>query len=391
MKKDLKLMTLRSCWPARNRILAIALSTLVLAIGAEPLHAANVTYIVGTCRSGTRFSTIQAALNASPAPNTVQVCPGQYPEQITITKPVTLQGISVNNQAQARIVTPAGGLLVNASVNSGEGVPDPAAVQIYVKDVNGPVNLANLDINGIANGQSGSGAFVIGVLYQQTSGTINHIVSFNQNGQSTVGWGIFLEGGSTNPSITVENSVLHDFSQGAIWAIGDTTTPDLTVTIKGNYISSSSQTTYNVVAEEGINATISGNVITGGLVGINVTAPEGTVSGNTIIGSLFGIDLNVDGVSLRSNNIEGTVDAGITIFAPSLSTSAVQNNIIRSVTNPNQGGGTGIDLNCKSISSSLVHSNTIMDALFGYGDAPTGFAGANTYVEVGTEIDVSCN
>jgi len=181
------------------------------------------------------------------APDTVEVCPGQYPEQITITKPVTLEGISEGNAAQARIVTPGGGLTINADVNTGDGVPDPAAVQIYVKNVSGAVNLTNLEVNGIANGLSGTGSFVIGVLYQQTSGTINHVITSHQNGQDTTGWGIFLEGGNSKPSVTVENSSLDDFSQGGIWTIGTTAAPNLTATIKNNVISSASQSTYNLV------------------------------------------------------------------------------------------------------------------------------------------------
>src|SRR5580698_5231014 len=106
-----------SAWRAPKRILTIGLPAvaLALAFGAQPLSA-SVTYIVGTCKSGTRFSTIQSALDASPAPNTVEVCPGQYNEQIVITKPVTLEGISAGTEDQVRIFTPAGGLAVNANV-----------------------------------------------------------------------------------------------------------------------------------------------------------------------------------------------------------------------------------------------------------------------------------
>src|SRR6516165_6574893 len=75
-------------------MLAVWFSVMALVFGAQKMSAATITYIVGTCKSGTQFSTIQSALDASPAPDTVEVCPGQYPEQITITKPVTLEGIS---------------------------------------------------------------------------------------------------------------------------------------------------------------------------------------------------------------------------------------------------------------------------------------------------------
>ena len=381
-----------SAWRAPKRILTIGLPAvaLALAFGAQPLSA-SVTYIVGTCKSGTRFSTIQSALDASPAPNTVEVCPGQYNEQITISKPVTLEGISLGSADQVRIYTPAGGLKVNAEIYTGDTVLTPAAAQIFVDNAGGSVNLTNLVVNGVANGQSGSGAFVIGILYQQTPGTINHVIAFNQNGANTVGWGIYLQGGSSDPLVTVENCSLYDFSQGAIWAIGTTDAPNLRAVIENNFVSSASQSTYDIVAEESTNSTVSGNVVSGGLYGIYIVTTEGSVSGNTILGSEIGIDLTVDGASVKSNKMYGTILTGITIEAPSLSVSVVQGNTIRSVMNPNQGGGTGIDLGCHNISSSLVHSNTFMDSIYGYGNAPAGFSGSNTFSGVFTEIDlVSC-
>jgi len=381
-----------SAWRAPKRILTIGLPAvaLALAFGAQPLSA-SVTYIVGTCKSGTRFSTIQSALDAAPAPNTVEVCPGQYNEQITISKPVTLEGISLGSADQVRIYTPAGGLKVNAEIYTGDTVLTPAAAQIFVENAGGSVNLTNLVVNGVANGQSGSGAFVIGILYQQTPGTINHVIAFNQNGANTVGWGIYLQGGSSDPLVTVENCSLYDFSQGAIWAIGTTDAPNLRAVIENNFVSSASQSTYDIVAEESTNSTVSGNVVSGGLYGIYIVTTEGSVSGNTILGSEIGIDLTVDGASLKSNKMYGTILTGITIEAPSLSVSVVQGNTIRSVMNPNQGGGTGIDLGCHNISSSLVHSNTFMDSIYGYGNAPAGFSGSNTFSGVFTEIDlVSC-
>jgi len=377
---------------APKQILTIWLPAVALALsfGTQQLSA-SVTYIVGTCKSGTRFSTIQSALDASPAPNTVEVCPGQYNEQITISKPVTLEGISLGSADQVRIYTPAGGLKVNAEIYTGDTVLTPAAAQIFVDNAGGSVNLTNLVVNGVANGQSGSGAFVIGILYQQTPGTINHVIAFNQNGANTVGWGIYLQGGSSDPLVTVENCSLYDFSQGAIWAIGTTDAPNLRAVIENNFVSSASQSTYDIVAEESTNSTVSGNVVSGGLYGIYIVTTEGSVSGNTILGSEIGIDLTVDGASVKSNKMYGTILTGVTIEAPSLSVSAVQGNTIRSVMNPNQGGGTGIDLGCHNISSSLVHSNTFMDSIYGYGNAPAGFSGSNTFSGVFTEIDlVSC-
>ena len=126
--------------------LAASLLALALAFGAQEMLAASVTYIVGTCTSGTQFSTIQSALDASPAPNTVKVCPGQYAEQVTITKPVTVEGITASNGALAQIMPPSG-YTTNATVDF-LGTPLPAVAQVYVNNVSGgAVNLTNLDVN----------------------------------------------------------------------------------------------------------------------------------------------------------------------------------------------------------------------------------------------------
>jgi pectin methylesterase-like acyl-CoA thioesterase len=139
--------------------LAIWFSALALGFGALEMSAATVTYIVGTCTSGTHFSTIQAALDASPAPNTVEVCPGQYGEQITITKPVTLEGIAAGDGSLAEIGIPAN-YTANARVEGGSA---SAIAQIYVDHVSGgSVNLSNLAATGDGFGAlDGQGLFFL--------------------------------------------------------------------------------------------------------------------------------------------------------------------------------------------------------------------------------------
>src|SRR5580700_6294794 len=279
--------------------LAIWFSALALAFGAQEMSAATVTYIVGTCVSGTHFSTIQAALDASPAPNTVEVCPGQYGEQLTITKPVTLEGITAANGALAQIMP--GPMAVNASVFGGE---QPVVAQVYVDHVTGgDVNLTNLNVNGMNQnaGTSSQAAFFVGILYEQSSGTINQVITSSQNGTYDVGYGILIEGGSSDPSVTVENSSIYDFNGGyggdGIYAIGGSTAtaPDLTVTI-----------TYNLVVEQFTDPTVSGNVVNGGLIGIYVDTPKGSITSNSLFGSQSGIVL----VSPDDTAEEGT---GLTV------------------------------------------------------------------------------
>ena len=67
---------------------------LVMLLGTQFALADN-NFAVGTCRPRLRsFTTIQAAVSGVPAGSTVLVCPGTYPEQVTITQPLSLQGIA---------------------------------------------------------------------------------------------------------------------------------------------------------------------------------------------------------------------------------------------------------------------------------------------------------
>jgi Periplasmic copper-binding protein (NosD) len=363
--------------------LAVWFSALALALAAPSLSGATVTYIVGTCKSGTQFSTIQSALDASPAPNVVEVCPGQYAEQITINHPVTLEGITASNGAQARIVIPPG-FAISTTVNGG----DQAAAQIFVNHVSGgAVNVTNLQVNGLGNPEGGTFVYFIGVLYQDSSGTIKQVITSNQDGTNVIGYGMWAEGGSSNPSVTLENCSVHDFTDYGIYSTGTTIAPpNLTVTIKNNLVSSVSEGLADIVANPGTNPAISANTVNGGTWGIFSAAREGSITSNTVLGSQTGIQLDADGPSVMSNNIYDTVKYGISIGPTALTVSKIQSNTIKSVLNPGSGGGTGIELECESVRPDLVVSNTIMDANYGYGDAPAGFAGSNTYLGVLFEV-----
>src|SRR5271156_3600681 len=246
MKESMHRMAMLAPSPARI-CLAVWLSAMALAIGAQQVSAASVTYIVGTCVSGTQFSTIQKALDATPAPDTVKVCPGQYAEQITISHPVTLEGIAEGNGAQARIVA-AGGMTINTTLSGGF----PAVAQIYVNNVSGgDVNLTNLEVNGSGNGEGGTGNYFIGVLYQGSSGKMNQVITSNQDGTDVTGLGMWIEGGSSSSSVTVENCSVHDFTYGGIHAAGVTTPPNLTVTMKNNVVSALSEGTVGIFLDEG--------------------------------------------------------------------------------------------------------------------------------------------
>src|SRR5438128_612116 len=72
------------------------------------------TAIVGTCKAGVHFTTIQAAVDAISAGGTIMICPGTYPEQVVVPKALTIKGIQSGTSGAAVIVAPVGGVVGNA-------------------------------------------------------------------------------------------------------------------------------------------------------------------------------------------------------------------------------------------------------------------------------------
>jgi len=349
-------------------------SAMLFVLAAPELHAASVTYIVGTCKVGTRFTKIQDALNATPKPTIVEVCPGTYPEQVTISGTVTVEGIVSGNSSFATLVPPSGGLVTNTALLNG----DPAAAQILIEDVSNPVNLTNLVVNG--SGADVGGAAVVGILYRNTSGTINHVATYNVSA-GIGGYGIYLAGGAQNPKVTIQNSIF-DHDQTGLWVQSNSTSSELTAIVENNLVYFCATC---IDVEAGATATISNNMInTNGEIGIALSGSTGSVAGNTIVGGgQLGIASGNDGFSITSNKI---YDA--TVFGILLDISTVTANVTGNTLTNMAGAGIGF---CGSPGTpSKVHSNTFVDGNIGY-SAPSGFAiTGNTFIGVISDSE-ACN
>ena len=108
------------------------------------------------------FTSIQDAINAASPGNLIRVCPGAYPEQLSIDKSLSIEG---DNGA---ILLPSN-MVVNTTGSSGA----PIAAAILVKEA------ANVEIEGLIVDTANSGITqcspdLIGILYQNSSGTIEH-------------------------------------------------------------------------------------------------------------------------------------------------------------------------------------------------------------------------
>jgi hypothetical protein len=126
--------------------------------GGSPAFAANAC--VNPSGAGGCFTSIQSALNASPAGATINVKPGTYQEDITISKPISLLGASASSTViVAASTTPQNGVTITKvkgkTVLSGFTIEDAPLAGISVQRSSGVVisnnvvqgNDKNLDIS----------------------------------------------------------------------------------------------------------------------------------------------------------------------------------------------------------------------------------------------------
>ncbi len=343
----------------RNNFAKLLL-VVVLTFSAQLASAFTlITVEVGTCKPHLpTYASISAALAADPAPSIVEVCPGTYNEQIEITRPVILEGISSGNSAQAIIEPPAGGLTTNAS----DGIM--IAAQIWVNNAVGRVDITDITVDGSGNGVTGS--FVVGIFYQNSGGTLKRVATRNQQ-NDFFGYGIWLEGGSSNPSVTVENSSIHNAPGGIELDTADATPSELTATIKGNDVKTGIYGIFTSAAS----ATITNNFISAGTgIAIGSLVGAGSISNNTFVGNQEGVEVASDGLSVTNNNILNSASTGIFVLAPAV----IRGN---SITN----SPIGIEFFCRGDEN--VQSNTITDVGTALADVPSGNTTTNSYFNVG--------
>ena len=337
----------------------------LLVLAAQvPLASATVTYVVGTCKNlNNPITSITQALQTTPAPNVVEVCPGTYNEQVVITFPVIVEGISASNLDQAIIKVPSAGLATVA-----DDLGDSLAPQVLVSNPGGEVNLSNLTVDG-SNNTVAFPSFMVGIFYLNAPGTLNRLTVQNQTAPGDRGVGVWLAGGPANPSVAVENNNLQNFEYYGINAETNSSTSELTATIQGNDLASSNATGVNLGG--GVTATVTGNLFSGGSTGVFISNVGGSVSKNKFVNTGNGITIEADGVSVTSNTIYNTSNIGISVLSTA---AAVTGNTIV------QSSRFAIEFNC--LAGNNVHSNTILDAVIGLNDVPLGAASTNTYYNV---------
>src|SRR5215468_1854494 len=265
--------------------LKLMLVTAIPLLAVQPLMAR--AFAVGSCKARVpSFATISAAVAAAPAGSTIWVCPGIYPEQVTIPQSLTLTGVSDSNQDIAIITVPPTGLVANASSIFGEAI----AAQVLVQG--GPVNLTDIAVDGTGGDlQCAGGTWIAGIFYAPgSSGTVNNAKA---SGQSDAGCGVGIwaeNADGTDRFVTVQNSSVHDVDGFGIFFASGATSPNLFAKIKGNVVS----------------------VSPAALIGIGLDNVTGSVTGNDVSNAFFGIANAAANVSINSNTTSSTT-AGVAL------------------------------------------------------------------------------
>ena len=156
------------------------------------------------------FTSIQDAISAAKAGSLIRVCPGTYREQLSINKSLSIEG---DNGA---ILLPMN-MVANTTGSSGA----PIAAAILVKNA-ANVEIEGLIVDGANGGISACSPDLIGILYQNASGRIEHNavrntkLSVSLNGCPS-GDAIVVQslGGGTS-KVSIDDNSVHDYQKNGI-------------------------------------------------------------------------------------------------------------------------------------------------------------------------------
>jgi len=198
-----------------------SVAALVLVLGPmtvrpQVAHAAAPVIVVGTQSAACpdpQFSKIQDAVKAASPGTVIRICPGTYPEQVSITKALSLQG-------ESGVVIEPSHVEANAT-GAHSGLPLTAV--ILVKDTT-DVDIQDVIVDGANNDITACGSDFIGILFTNASGEIKRVavrninLSTNLNGCQSGNAVLVQSDGGEVSKVNVEDSSIHDYQKNGITA-----------------------------------------------------------------------------------------------------------------------------------------------------------------------------
>ena len=324
------------------------------------------TYVVGpsTCYS-TRlhYPTIQAAVSSVPAGSTIWVCPGTYPEQVVITEPMTLEGVTDGTGNAAVITVPASGLVQNGTIST----LGPVAVQLLAENTV-LVHIKNLTIDGTGAGCVAGANRVFGIEFSNvgtavdgvTGGTIEDVVVRNLLDTCTLTDGIEVD----QSYVTISNNEVHDIDITPIGSNGGQ------VSITNNAIQNAlngvvvgGSTAQNVISSNTV-ANIGPSVGFTTPVGLWLSSSNASVKSNVVSHAPNGYGIytgaSFAGTTITANKVSDTY---VGLYADTVTANTVfQTNTISNTTyaiaDLSSGGGNNITKNTVNEASFGIYETT---------------------------------
>lgn len=309
------------------------------------------TFAVGNCKpNSVEYATISAAVSDPKTANsTIQVCPGTYNEQVLITQPLTLQGVTIGNNSAAVITLPAGA----AQTMNGDNI-GIVAYQIGVQNPGGPVNLKDLIVDGTGASNLGDVGYLGGIFYEDASGTVTNVAARNQVYQGS-GVGILVASGqltSAAQTVTIEKSVFNNFDLIGMFTVA---AAGLDLTIDSNFVDGATAAQVGI-AFNGTGA-VKSNVVGGTPRSLSLMNSSATATANTIHGSVY---VNAGSNTVTGNSIDAGGGFGVQILGTG--TNTVKSNTIVNSSTAVYGCGNFLSA---PASSNTVSDNTILNASIG--------------------------
>jgi len=311
---------------------------------------ASQTHLVSTNQTicpTAQYTSIQAAIDASLPGDVINVCPGVYDEQIVISKPVTVKGVTVNSLGIA--------LLQPTVLTSTGGGSDIAVVSVLNTD---GVHLLNIGVDASKNNVSDCAPTLSAVHFLNSSGEIRNDAitgaKLTSPGACTTlsgnGYGVLLEStGAGSYWVLVQGNSIHDYSKEGVRAIGN----GITATVTGNVITGVGPAggyffQFGVFIRDGAVGLVKGNQIAEGDCGtlnlndcfnarsegvvLRAVGDGSVVDHNVISRAQSGIFINNANKVRITNNLIGEISALDGIDAQGMSNSLLRNNSIVGVT-----------------------------------------------------------
>jgi parallel beta-helix repeat protein len=296
-----------------------------------PSMRANTLIVgqAGTPCPSAAYNTITAAINAALPGDTIQICPALYNEQLLITKPLTLEGISQQG---------VGRVLVQPAAFTDTVLPAPVGdlglmAAISVVNASG-VSIVNLAIDASKNTVAGCTPGLAGIHFYNASGSVEGDAIFGTGLSSQVscttlfpgnGAGVQSDQSDTNShQIIVLNTSIHDFGRNGVLVNG----AGETAYISSNSIQGIGPSTgvnqFGIFLANGATGEVTANTITQGNCGsiastacvnqrsegvvLRATGNDVLIQGNVISNVQYGIFVNGATTPIVTGNIIDNVD-----------------------------------------------------------------------------------